>query len=356
MKPSDIKRAATTTFLAAPLAFTGGCIETQIAPPLPDWESPAPRPIEDVTQQDRILQVTSPQVDVLWMVDNSGSMGDEQADLTENFPLFMDFFVGSGLEYHIGVTSSDLDGNYNGANGKLVTVAGTKYLDPSIPNPIEMFSAMATLGTSGSSTEQGSGAVFKALEVERDRANAGFWRDEAALHTVVISDEPDLTRDGIISQNEFIGWYGGLKAKASERTFSSIVSPTYGGRYRQITTQIGGIYWSLDDDDWTQVLERLGVQAAGLKREYYLSRLPVLDTLEVHVEDSASGATLGFTRGVIDEVTGLPTGDYTYDANRNSITFVEYVPNALSTIVMDYTVLASQQALDETGPVGSTPQ
>ena len=187
MTTSDIKRAATTTFLAAPLAL-GACIESQFGDPAPDYPPGAGRPIDDVTQEDRILQVTSPRVDVLWMIDNSGSMSDEQTDLTQNFPLFMDFFVGSGLDYHIGVTSSDLDGNYNGSKGKLVVVAGVKYLDPQVSDPITMFSAMASLGINGSSTEQGSGAVFYALELERDRANSGFYRDEAAIHTVVISD------------------------------------------------------------------------------------------------------------------------------------------------------------------------
>lgn len=350
MSPTDLKRAATTTFLAAPLALGSGCIETNLQPPLPDWAAPAPRPIEDVTQEDQIMQVTSPRVDILWMIDNSGSMSNEQTDLTENFPQFMDFFVGSGLDYHIGVTSSDLDGNYNGSRGKLVVVAGVKYIDPDIANPIEMFASMATLGTSGSSTEQGTGAVFDALEVERDRANAGFWRDESAIHTIVISDEPDLTRANIIGRDEFVGWYSGLKEAAGDRTFSSIVDATVGGKYRGITNEIGGIYWNVADDNWTQVLERLGVQAAGLKREYFLSRLPVEDTIEVKVED-VTGATLSFERGMIDPVTGVPSGDYTYDSNRNSITFVEYVPNALSTILIEYTVLASQQsAVDTTAP------
>jgi hypothetical protein len=350
MSPSDIKRAATTTFLAAPLAFASGCIETNFAPPVPAWDNPAPRPLEDVTQHDQIMQVTSPRVDILWMIDNSGSMGDEQNDLTENFPLFMDFFVGSGLDYHVGVTSSDIDADYNGANGKLVIVAGTKYIDPDVANPIEMFSAMASLGINGSSREQGTGAIFKALELERDRANAGFWRDEAALHTIVISDEPDLTINGLITQAEFTGWYAGLKDAQGDRTFSSIVDPIIGGAYKSITNTIGGIYWSVLDEDWTQVLERLGVQAAGLKREYYLSRLPVEETIEVTIVDN--GATLSFVRGELDVANGTFTGDYGYDANRNSITFFEYVPNALSTINIDYTVLASQQQTsDEIGPV-----
>jgi hypothetical protein len=190
--------------------------------------------------------------------------------------------------------------------------------------------------------------VFKALEVEVDRANEGFWRDDAALHTIIISDEPDLTRaaaENVPTQPEFIGWYGQLKDSPSDRTFSSIVDPSIGGAYRTITNEIGGIYWSILDEDWPQVLERLGVQAAGLKREYYLSRLPVVDSIEVYIVDG--GATIDFVRGELDPATGLFTGDYEYGPDRNSIVFFEYVPNVLSTINITYTVLASQQSFEE---------
>jgi hypothetical protein len=334
--------------LALVLAACG--IENRFGEGLPQWPQSFPPPVEEITFTDAIMQVQTPKVDILWTIDNSCSMGPEQSDLTANFPSFMDYFLGSGLDYHVGVTSTDLDRNYNGSQGKLRVVNGLKYIDADTPEPVAIYTSMATMGTTGSGTEKGLGATFLALEENRDTSNAGFYRDEAALHTIIISDEPDLTTDATISDNEFKDWYDGLKPDYDMRTFSSIIDYNTGGAYQSVTQEIGGIVWDILSDDWPQLLERLGVQAAGLKREYFLSHLPVPGSIVVSVED-VSGASLDFEEAEIDPVTGLvidqngdgtPDGDWTYDGIRNSITFVEYIPNSLSTIMIDYTVLASQ--------------
>ncbi|HEX4936291.1 MAG TPA: hypothetical protein VFV33_24085, partial [Gemmatimonadaceae bacterium] len=178
---------------AACLAF--GCgIESGFADDIPQWPDSIPPPVADVNRTDEIVQVSTPQVDILWMVDNSCSMSNEQSDLTENFPFFMDFFVGSGLDYHVGVTSSDIiRDDYSGSDGTLVVRRGVKYIETDTPDPIGLFTEMATLGTSGAFPEKGLGGTYLCLEEKRDTTNAGFYRNEAALHTIIISDEPDFT-------------------------------------------------------------------------------------------------------------------------------------------------------------------
>lgn len=314
-----------------PLLALAACIESRI-PDLPQWaDVPASRPIADETQVDRIVQLTAPRVDVLWTIDNSGSMAPYQEALVENFPAFIDFFVGSGLDWHVGVTSTDVEGTYLGARGTLVAVAGEPFLDADSPSPLSMFEAMATLGTSGSSVECGLGATYLALEVERDGANAGFWRDDAAIHTIVISDEPDQTPPSLLSREEFTAWYAGLKPTVDLRTFSSIVDRRAGAAYLAVTAAIGGVEAGIHDDDWSGVLEALGMQAAGLRQEYFLSRLPAPETLSVVVEE-AEGVRLVFD-----------PADWRYDEGRNSVTFLEYVPGSLATVELTYTVRASQQ-------------
>jgi len=326
--------------------------------PLPDYGDPHAPPIESPTVEDRILQLTTPKVDILWMIDNSGSMGDNQAALVKNFPVFMNYFLGSGLDYHIGVTSSDLDSNYNGSQGKLRKIGGAGYIEPETTNPVGVFTAMANMGTGGSGNEKGSGAVYDCLEVDRDTFNAGFYRDDASIHTIIISDEPDSTPSNVISHDEFIGWYQDLKDDDGDRTFSGIIDQNFGKVYKNMITQIGGINWDIFGADWETVLDQLGIQAAGLKREYFLSHLPVAGTVQVSIDDATTGANLKFVEGFLDENgnltdttgDGMPDGDWTYDSNRNSITFVQYIPTSLSTVVIDYTVLASQQiAQGQTG-------
>jgi hypothetical protein len=326
--------------------IAGACgIDNQFNIPLPVEPHDNPPDLADPTQTDIIVQVTTPKVDVLWTI--------EQQALTDNFPKFMDYFLGSGLDYHIGVTSTDMDDPSH--KGKLQT-GGTpyKYIDTDTPNAIGVFTAMASMGVSGSPTERGLGGTYNALETYRDTFNEGFYRDEAAIHTVVLSDEADLTQDSTITENEFINWYGGLKQEADERTFSSIVSMQTGAVYLHVTAEIGGIVWDITDENYAEVLDRLGVQAAGLKREYFLSQIPVLGTIEVTVEDP-TGATFSFYEASGDP----PVGDWEYDPARNSITFLTFIPTELSRVILHYTIESTVQddgaGVVETGATSAPP-
>src|SRR5690349_10507523 len=93
--------------LAALLLASCGS-EQDLRDHLPAWPSSKAPDLGSSEWTDDILQVTVPQVDVLFTVDDSSSMEDEQGKLVDNFPRFADYFLGSGVDYHIGVTSTDL--------------------------------------------------------------------------------------------------------------------------------------------------------------------------------------------------------------------------------------------------------
>jgi hypothetical protein len=317
------------------LFVLAGCAsESEIVQDLPSWpESKAPG-VPSQQWTDRLVQLTVPQVDVLWTVDNSSSMGNEQSALAENFPLFGDFFVGSGLDYHIGVTTTDIVDPMR--DGSLHEVDGYRYIDNDTPDPIGVFAAMALVGTNGQGEECGLGGTYHALEDKVDTVNAGFYRAGADLHTIVITDEEDQTPEAVITPPEFLGWYAGLKTEEEELTFSSIVSfedlapADRGETYLQMTEEVGGISWDIADEDWTLVLEELGIQAAGFKTEFFLSHRPVSDSITV-IEERTDGIVIPHERPA-----------WTWDQSRNSVTFQTYVPEALATIVITYTLLASE--------------
>ncbi|MBX2803318.1 MAG: hypothetical protein KTR31_36900 [Myxococcales bacterium] len=328
--------------------------ETGLTPEPPPVGVSEAKPLDPVTQIDTITQVTNPVVDVLWTIDNSCSMRDEQKELTGNFPTFMGYFTDSGLDYHVGVIATDMDNPE--LQGKLrASKDGAIFIDPKTIDPEQVFTTMATLGTDGSGIERGLGAIFTALELFGSSFNAGFFRYEASIHTIVISDEPDSTDGSTISQKEFIAWYGGLKEKRSDRTFSSIVSPASSGpydgsNYLAVTDEIGGIPWDINRSDWDRVLDRLGVQAAGLKREYFLSRQPVPGTVEVAVHEPVGDDQFAVVEYLPIEVDGegnVVSGDWIYNQERNSILFLEYVPEPLSRVVLTYTLLASTERVTD---------
>jgi hypothetical protein len=283
--------------------------------------------LEEPTQIDRFLQVVNPAVDTLWVIDNSCSMEDEQAQLTASFPEFIGYFVGSGLDYHVGVTSTDLDGAYNGSAGKLVDLGyGEIFIDVNTDDPVGTFQAMAALGTAGSGSEKGIGATYLALEEQREVFNTGFYRDEAALHTIVITDEPDYTT--VITEGEFIDWYSGVKRDPEERTFSCIIDPYTGGQYSNLSAAIGGLVFSRSHADWPSLLDQLGLLASGTEREFYLSHVPVPDEVQVVVE-------------VEGELAFIGTDEWTYSRTRNSVSFDQgYVPPPGAIVWVEYTLAA----------------
>ena len=71
-------------------------------------------------------------------------------------------------------------------------------------------------------------------------------------------------------------------------------------------------------------------------------RLAVEGSIEVRVEDP-----YGTVFPMTEATGGLGTGDWTYDRGRNSITFLEFMPEPLSKVVIRYTLLASAELVED---------
>jgi hypothetical protein len=147
-------------------------------------------------------------IDVLFVIDNSQSMTEEQTNLIANFPQFISVLDASGLDYRVAVTTTGRDyrwregpfsasqsGGDNGTLLKPATCAMTnRWLDKADPDVGTAFSCVANVGTSGPSREMPLGAMRDAFE-ERiaDGTNAGFHRPDALLGVVFLTDEEDCS-------------------------------------------------------------------------------------------------------------------------------------------------------------------
>ncbi len=159
-------------------------------------------------------------IDILFVIDDSGSMGEEQASLARNFPAFINVLntIPGGLpDVHIGVVSSNVGtGGVNiggcssatqpeGDDGDLQTngCAGVTagYLED-IRQPdgsrtrnysgalADVFTCMAQLGTTGCGFEAHLESAFRALSPGK---NAGFLRPDAYLAIIFVADEDDCS-------------------------------------------------------------------------------------------------------------------------------------------------------------------
>lgn len=187
-------------------------------------------------------------VDIVFVIDNSVSMGGLQDALALAFPMFAETLVATlppGVNVHVGVTSSEMGysssgstsisngdcifvgengmpGDYyyvtpdvtdtgkNGAQGRLFDPGnGQTYYDfytddpPAVIDGLSAwFASAAAIGTGGSNIEMTAAPAGWVVDasVNQDE-NAGFLRDEGAVLVLFfMTDEPDqtpMTIDGI---------------------------------------------------------------------------------------------------------------------------------------------------------------
>ena len=317
------------------------CGEVEYGVADPDYVYNPPDIAAEV-QTDRLIQEPVPEVDVLFVVDNSDSMQEEQDGLTSHFESFMGWFLDAELDFHVGVISTDMDDPDHA--GRLRQDAGSAYIDDSYSEDaaVDSFVARASVGTGGARLEKGLEAVYTAIEVLGGSDNAGFYRPDAWLTVVVISDEDDYST--AISVTQFQTWLEELKAEPGLVSFSSVVSmshdcPTEPGLdYLDVSRIVGGLTASICDTDWEGVLEELGLQAAGLRREFFLSDIPVESSLAVTVIEP-EGAETAYVLGE----------DFDYEPARNSVVFRELIPRALSEVIITYEILST---VPEGAPAG----
>ncbi|HEY4241872.1 MAG TPA: hypothetical protein VGM88_18755 [Kofleriaceae bacterium] len=157
-------------------------------------------------------------MDLVFVVDDSGSMSEEQANLATNFPMFATLLSnyvnadGSPIDFRIALTTTgrtitytiDLGGGLTipmtetGDNGAFVDNCNVsqRWLDPTTPNLGSALGCRAMVGTSGPSIEMPLlMSKWSLSERVSDGTNAGFLRDDALLGLVMMTDEDDQSTD-----------------------------------------------------------------------------------------------------------------------------------------------------------------
>jgi hypothetical protein len=295
---------------------------------------------EDATLEEVFEQTLPSAVDVLWVVDNSGSMSQEVERLQDSFDVFIQSFLKMGLDYQIGVVTTDMDSPTQ--SGKLV--GSTPIIDMGMADPVGTFLANTNLGSGGSADERGLDASYAALtEPLISGANAGLVRPDANLAVIILSDEDDSSD---ITEANYSKWMEATKGFADKASLSAVVgapatsifdpggctnmtnntSATAGTTYVNVAATTGGIWGDICDLDFNLVVQYLAYAAAGLKTDFVLSETP---------------SNIGRIRVEVDGVTVDYHGVYgwTWEAADNAVQFHgDSVPGPGATVEISYPV------------------
>lgn len=125
-------------------------------------------------------------IDVLFVIDDSCSMEDDQRQLGANLNSFFSTFKQAQVDFHVGVITTDMASPER--QGRLVA----PFVTAQTPDITNAFEASVLVGTAGSGDERGLQALRAAIRPPLiDTVNAGFIRPSADFAAVILADEDD---------------------------------------------------------------------------------------------------------------------------------------------------------------------
>ena len=319
--------------------------------------------------------VVNNKIDILWVVDNSGSMDPYQQKLATNFSSFITNFQNKGFDFQIGVTTTDAylgganfyntQGRSQLRDGGLINSqsnhTGYPIITPATPNLLTSFVTNATQGSAGSGDER---AFQSLVDTLNNSKNAGFKRPGSFLAVIILSDEDDFsdsigatastfrsegggsdhnyTSANLMKTTDLISYLDSITASTSNLKMYNVsaitvkdtacqnahiqssVSTVIGQRYIDVATQTNGIIGNICDASYADSLNFIQQRIVELSTQFVLNRTPDPATLTV---------TIGGQPVPQDATNG-----WNYNAVSNSISFHgTAVPQASATINVNFT-------------------
>ena len=245
-------------------------------------------------------------VDIIWLIDRSGSMDRFDQAVIDGIGQMMAALPEAG--WRLGITTTDY------------VQSQQQTMFPLVPGDTVADAEAAYTGLTGppfAHREAGFDALHSYLTL--NSYNQTWLRDDAALLVVFVSDEEEQSSSQFSSTpaglQEFIQWYGNQRQSVFMASIVNVdlvdtvcdewVSVVnVGHRYMDATSAFGGVVVDICEEDWSP-----GVAAASSQVEPYeewpLTYTPIEDTLIV-----------------FEDTVPMTDTDWVYNAATNSIEFL----------------------------------
>ncbi len=262
-----------------------------------------------------------PQLDILFVIDDSGSMSTHQTNLSQNINKFADAIVRTKfLDYHVGVITSTSMGSSWSSKPCCGALAGTpRYVDRATPNGIQVLASNLIVGTSGDATEKFFDPVYLAFtEPNLSGHNVGFYRQSASLALIFITDTEDQSK--MFTAQSLNSFLLTLKGSAEKLFVAAAHIPdseikTCSGETSDIQNKSGLTdFFQLTQattfslcDNFGDKLADIGAKIANQAQTMYLSQVPVQGTIQITMDGAELPSDAKF--------------GWTYNASNNSIEF-----------------------------------
>ncbi len=232
---------------------------------------------------------TRNKIDILWIIDNSGSMDSIQKNIVKNAELFMKEFIKSNyIDWKMGLVSTD--------RSELPYLGFDQPFNRATVDPVTLFKAKVdSLGTNGDASEY----VFH--NIYRNIMNPGpipFLRGNSHLAVIMVTDEEEQSQEmdrtlyevnnfyaamrSMISPLFKMRFYGAINAKELEQC-SAYAMDYAESPFEKVIGLTNGFVVSACKPDFGEGLASIGKDIASLL-EYprlLLSERPRVETIKV---------------------------------------------------------------------------
>lgn len=275
---------------------------------------------------DSFTQDGTVDVDILFVIDNSGSMGSNQTNIKNNFDSFMNAFNAAGVSYQVALITTDS-----------ADFVGDVITNATIDPVTEFNDQVDSIGTRGSAYEKGLWFAYESTTTgdASSGSSTGFFRSDARLVVVYVSDEPDWSHQTYGSGGSTtMGPSDYSTSLLSLKSSSSLViahaisgdypsgcttngGAQFGDGYYDVVNDLGGTFMSICASDWSTTMDTLARESLA-QMAFALSDMPIEDTIEVTVD-------------------GVISSDWSYEQSSNTVIFSISPPEG-STIDINYAI------------------
>ena len=251
--------------------------------------------------------------DIVWVIDNSGSMGNDQTTLRNSFDSFISNFLVNGkarypFDMFITTTDRKHQTQYFGKLNSVKAEADFATFKSDFKNAV-------TVGTNGSGSEK---AFSSASGFYSSHSGQMGGNDRLAVY-IVVSDEREQSSEK--NAQQWATQFQGTKDNAGKVRFYNIVDSDSGNRYRDIAAYTGGSNFNIKSN-FDGILSSIGSAVTSLLDSYILKGGRNVDKNTVSV----------FVDGVL-----VPKSEWTYGVN--SIKFnTPPAPGVTIKVTYDYTM------------------
>ncbi|MHB8878016.1 MAG: vWA domain-containing protein [Myxococcaceae bacterium] len=249
----------------------------------------------DATQVD-VHKQSDGIVDILWVIDNSGSMKNERTKLQGHFERFLQELLTLKVDFQMGVISTD-------ANDGARLRGTTRIIKNTTPDVRAAFLANTEFPDSRIRWSQGLRMAQLAVSpplISTGGHNSGFVRPNAALAMIVVSDTDDSSygdpayyarafrairgkgNENLVSFSTIAGTTpSGCYGPGQQIYFGGLADPAF--RYSAVSSKTGGVVGSICDVSFEDTLVRIAQALNTLRRVFPLSIKPTLESISVTV-------------------------------------------------------------------------